>query len=67
MQNIISDMEIKRKGLSLLFKELGEPDAIRFLAQISYEKRDYLKLQKKLFKGKNVEDIYKEAVEYFKK
>jgi hypothetical protein len=67
MQKIASDTEIKRKGLNVLFKELGEADAIRFLSQISYEKRDYLKLQEKLFEGMSVEDIYKKAREYFKK
>jgi hypothetical protein len=61
------DTEIKKKGLNVLFKELGEADAIRFLSQISYEKRDYLKLQEKLFKGMTVEDIYKKAREYFLK
>ncbi|MEW6416803.1 MAG: hypothetical protein AB1480_01620 [Nitrospirota bacterium] len=67
MQKLASDTEIKRKGLNVLFKELGEADAIRFLSQISYEKRDYLKLQEKLFEGMTVEDIYKKAREYFKK
>ncbi len=67
MQKIASDTEIKMKGLNVLFKELGEADAIRFLSQITYEKRDYLKLQEKLFKGMIVEDIYKKAQEYFKK
>lgn len=67
MQKIVSDVEITRKGLNVLFKELGEADAIRFLSQISYEKRDYLKLQEELFKGMSVEDIYKKAQEYFKK
>ncbi len=59
--------EIKRKGLNVLFRELGEADAIRFLSQISYEKTDYLKLQEKLFEGMTVEDIYKKAQEYLKK
>lgn len=67
MQKIASDTEIKRKGLNVLFRELGEADAIRFLSEISYEKRDYLRLQEKLFEGMSVEDIYKKAREYFKK
>lgn len=67
MQRVSSDTEIQRKGLNILFRELGEADAIRFLSQISYEKRDYLKLQEKLFEGMSVEDIYKKAQEYFKK
>jgi hypothetical protein len=67
MQKMVSDIEIKKKGINILFKELGEADAIRFLSQISYEKRDYLKLQEKLFKGMTIEDIYKKAQKYFKK
>lgn len=67
MQKIASDTEIKRKGLNILFKELGEADALRFLSQIFYEKRDYLKFQDQLFKGMTVEDIYKKAQEYFRK
>lgn len=67
LQKIASDTEIKRKGFNILFKELGEADALRFLSQIFYEKRDYLKFQDKLFKGMTVEDIYKKAQEYFKK
>ena len=66
MQRIASDAEVKAKGLKVLFKELGEAEAIRFLSQISYEKRDYLKLQEKLFEGMSAEDIYKRALEYFK-
>lgn len=67
MPKIASDMEVKRKGIKVLFKELGEADAIRFLSQISYEKRDYLKIQERLFEGMTVEDIYKKAQNYFKK
>ncbi|OGP10591.1 MAG: hypothetical protein A3G39_01480 [Deltaproteobacteria bacterium RIFCSPLOWO2_12_FULL_43_16] len=62
-----SDMEIRKKGLSILFKNLGEVDAMRFLSQITYEKRDYLKLQDDLFKGMSVEDIYKKAKKHAEK
>lgn len=64
MAEMVSDTEIRKKGMSVLFKTLGEVDAIRFLSQISPEKRDYLKLQDKLFEGMSVEDIYKKAKEY---
>ncbi len=53
--------------MSVLFKNLGEVDAIRFLSQITYEKRDYLKLQDELFEGMSVEMIYKKAKEYAEK
>lgn len=44
-----------------MFKNLGEVDAIRFLSQISYEKRDYLKIQDELFEGMTVEEIFRKA------
>lgn len=64
MAEMASDTEIRKKGMNALFKTLGEVDAIRFLSQISSEKRDYLRLQDKLFEGLSVEDIYKKAKEY---
>lgn len=67
MAQMVSDMEIRKKGMSVLFKSLGEVDAMRFLSQITYEKRDYLKLQDALFKGMSVEDIYKKAKKYSEK
>lgn len=67
MAETASDIEIREKGLSVLFKNLGEVDAMRFLSQITYEKRDYLKLQDELFKGMSVEDIYRKAKEYSEK
>jgi hypothetical protein len=67
MAQMASDMEIRKKGLSILFKNLGEVDAMRFLSQITYEKRDYLKLQDELFKGMSVEGIYKKAKKHAEK
>ena len=64
MKTMSSDLEVKKKGLQVLFKELGESDAIRFLSQISYEKRDYLILQEKLFKGMGVDEIFEKARKY---
>lgn len=58
---ILSDMEVKNKGLNILFKELGEANAIRFLSQIRYEKKDYLAIQNKLFKGMSVDEIFDKA------
>ena len=59
-----SDMEVKNKGLNALFKELGEADAIRFLSQIRYEKKDYLTIQDKLFKNMSVDEIFEKAKSY---
>lgn len=67
MTEMTSDFEVRKKGLSVLFKNLGEVDAMRFLSQITYEKRDSVKLQEELFKGMTVDEIYKKAEEYFEK
>ena len=67
MVEMTSDMEIRKKGLRVLFKNLGEVDAIRFLSQISYEKRDYLKIQDELFEGMTVEEIFRKAKKYAEK
>ncbi|ACI21729.1 MULTISPECIES: hypothetical protein [Thermodesulfovibrio] len=67
MAEMASDLEIRKKGLSILFKTLGEVDALRFLSLITYEKRDYLKIQDELFAGMTVEEIYKKAKEHFEK
>ncbi len=63
---MMSDLNIKKKGLNVLFRELGKADALRFLSQIRYEKRDYLTLQEELFKGMDVDEIFKRAKEYEK-
>ncbi len=63
---MMSDLNIKKKGLNVLFRELGEADALRFLSHIRYEKRDYLTLQEELFKGMDVDEIFKRAKEYEK-
>lgn len=67
MAEMASDFEIRKKGLSVLLKNLGEVDAMRFLSQITYEKRDSLKLQEELFEGMTVDEIYKKAEEHMEK
>lgn len=57
----ISDIQVRKKGLSVLFRELGEVDALRFLSQIVHEKEDYMKLQEELFKGMDVDELYERA------
>lgn len=61
------DTEIRKKGLNVLFKNLGEVDTIRFLSQVTTEKRDYMKLQNEMFNGMSVKEIYKKANDYYEK
>ena len=61
MTRLASDSAIREKGLKVLYKHLGEADAVRFLSQISTEKKDYLKVQHKLFQGMSVDELYERA------
>ena len=62
-----SDIQVREKGFSLLFRELGEVDALRFLSQITHEKKDYMKLQDELFKGMGVNELYERAKKHQEK
>ena len=62
MTRLASDTAIRERGLKVLNKYMGETDAVRFLSQISAEKKDYLKTQQKLFQGMSVVEIYNRAV-----
>jgi hypothetical protein len=61
MTRLASDAAIREKGLKVLYKHLGETDAVRFLSQVSTDKKDYLKVQQKLFQGMSVDDLYEQA------
>ena len=61
MTRLASDAVIREKGLKILYKHLGETDAFRFLSQVSTEKKDYLKVQHKLFQGMSVDELYEKA------
>lgn len=61
MTRLASDAAIREKGLKILYKHLGETDAVRFLSQVSVEKKDYLKVQQKLFQGMTADELYEQA------
>ncbi len=63
---MISDSEIKKKGMEVLIKELGEVEAERFITLITREPFDYTEWQKDLWKDKTVVELCKEAMEYIK-
>ncbi len=67
MEELTKDTEIRKKGLNILFKNLGEVNTIRFLSQVITEKRDYMKLQDEMFNGMSVKEIYKKANDYYEK
>jgi len=61
----LSDTEIKSKAIRILCKELGKIDTIKFIAQTAAEKTDYLRFQKELFEGLDVEEIFNRASQHW--
>jgi len=61
---MITDTEIKIKGINALVNELGDVMAERFISLILKEPFDYTKWQKQLFNQTDVDSISKKAMEY---
>jgi hypothetical protein len=53
-------VEINQQAISLLYKELGVVDAVRFLKQFTQGFGDYTKEREVLFANKSVQDIVSE-------
>ena len=61
---MITDTEIKLKGLNTLIQYLGEIEAERFITLILKEKFDYTKWQKNLFPDIDIDTLNKQAMLY---
>lgn len=59
---MITDTEIKMKGIKALIETLGEVQAERFISLIMREPFDYTKWQRSLFEDKTVEEISSAAM-----
>jgi len=64
---MITDTELKVKGLKILLKELGKVETERFIALIKKEAFDYTEWQRGLWEDKDVEELSKEAMEFRRK
>ncbi|HQU37802.1 MAG TPA: hypothetical protein PLR65_14555 [Anaerolineales bacterium] len=53
-------IEINQQAISLLYKELGVVDAVRFLRQFTQGFGDYTKEREILFENKSVQEIVSE-------
>ena len=53
-------VEINQQAISLLYKELGVVDAVRFLKQFTQGFGDYTKEREIIFANKSVQDIVSE-------
>ena len=64
---MITDTELKIKGIRILLKELGKVETERFITLIKREPFDYTKWQRDLWKDKEVKELSKEAMAFRKK
>jgi len=60
---MITDTEIKQKGLKALISELGSVQAERFISLIIREPFDYTKWQQELWPNESVEELDKKAMQ----
>ena len=57
-----NDKEIIEKGSNVLIKELGYSGFLRFIRQVENNgSEDYLSIQQEIYKGMNIDEIYKQA------
>ena len=59
---MITDTEVKIKGVRALTESLGKVGAERFIALIQREPFDYTKWQRTLWEGSSVEEISRSAM-----
>ena len=59
---MITDTEVKIKGVQALTESLGKVGAERFIALIQREPFDYTKWQRTLWEGLSVEEISRNAM-----
>ncbi len=59
---MITDTEIKTRGIQLLAKYLGDVEAERFIALIQREPFDYTKWRQEMFDNVSVEEISSTAM-----
>ena len=64
MAKVKSDRDLVDSGIRALVEALGYSGAARFLRHFSKGEGDYLVIQKKIFRGMNLEEIYKRAEEH---
>jgi hypothetical protein len=59
-----SERDLVDSGIKALVEALGYSGAARFLRHFSKGQGDYLLIQEKIFKGMDLEQIYKKAKEH---
>ena len=64
---MITDTEVKVKGIKSLMDSLGSVDAERFISLIQREPFDYTKWQRTLWEKQSVEEISRNAMKMMDK
>ena len=64
---MITDTEIRVRGVEALMSALGEVEAERFISLMLREPFDYTKWQRNLWEGETVKEISNRAMEQQKK
>jgi hypothetical protein len=64
MAKVKSDRDLVDSGIKVLVDALGYSGAVRFLRHFSKGEGDYLVIQEKIFKGMDLDQIYKRAKEH---
>jgi hypothetical protein len=64
---MITDTEVKVKGIKALMDSLGSVDAERFISLIQREPFDYTKWQRTLWEEQSVEEISRNAMKMLDK
>jgi hypothetical protein len=61
MKSIVKEKPLIQNAFEVLLKELGPEKTIRLWQVLGLFDKNYLKFRKKLFKGKSLKQLYKEA------
>jgi hypothetical protein len=61
---MLTDTEIRKKGLKVLVENLGDVDAEKFISLLSKEPFDYTQWQTTLWNDQSVASISDKAMEY---
>ena len=61
-----TDQLVRVEAMDALIASLGIVDAERFISMVKRDKFDYTEWQRKLWSGKNIEEIHAQATEHEK-
>jgi len=60
---VLSDTELRIRGIEALNADLGAAAALRFLSLLQREPTNYVAISRRLYKGQTMDDIFARARE----